>query len=58
VHEIHQQKIYRIDEIIKVIPRDRLQVVGIYDGFSMKTGSEDSDRVHFVLKRIPCPPHS
>ncbi len=57
VHEIHQQKIYRIDEIIKVIPRDRLQVVGIYDGFSMKTGSEDSDRVHFVLKRMPCLPH-
>lgn len=52
VHEIHQQRIYRIDEILKSIPRERFQVSGMFDGLTMKNGSEDSDRVHFVLKRI------
>ena len=51
VREIHQQRIYKIDEIMKTIPGDRFQVMGVYDGFSMKSGSEESDRVHFVLKR-------
>jgi len=52
IHEIHQQKIYRIDEITRIIPSQRFQVLGMYDGFSMKTGSEESDRVHFLLKRV------
>lgn len=52
VHEIHQQKIYLIDEIMKIIPIQHFHVIGVYDGFSMKSGSEESDRVHFLLKRI------
>lgn len=52
LHEIHHQKIYRIEEMTRAIPKESFEVLGIYDGFSMKSGSEDSDRVHFVLKRI------
>ncbi|MFQ5750570.1 MAG: hypothetical protein ACE5HI_01115, partial [bacterium] len=50
--EVHQQRIYRIDEIKRAIPLDCFKIVGIYDGFSNRLGSEKSDRVHFVLKRI------
>jgi 2-polyprenyl-3-methyl-5-hydroxy-6-metoxy-1,4-benzoquinol methylase len=51
VRELHQQKIYRIDEIMNIIPMNRFKVVGIYDGFTNRPGTEKSDRVHFVLKR-------
>lgn len=50
-HEIHRQRIYRIDEIKAIIPAMRFEVVGIYDGFSRRPGSEKSERVQFVLKR-------
>ncbi len=50
--EKHLQRIYRIDEIKSIIPLDCFQIVGVYDGFSMRAGSEKSDRVHFVLKKI------
>ena len=52
IHEIHQQRIYRIDEIVKIIPAQSFQLIGMYDGFSMKGGSEESERVHFLLRRI------
>lgn len=51
-HEIHRQRIYKIAEIIAMIPADRFNVMGIYDGFSSRPGTERSDRVHFLLKRI------
>lgn len=50
-HEVHQQRIYRIDEIKEMIPRQKFEIVGIYDGFSFRAGTENSDRVQFVLKR-------
>ncbi|MFQ5864689.1 MAG: class I SAM-dependent DNA methyltransferase [bacterium] len=52
VRELHRQRIYRIDEIANIIPMNRFKVVGTYDGFSKRPGTEDSDRVHFVLKKI------
>ncbi|MFQ5823528.1 MAG: class I SAM-dependent DNA methyltransferase [bacterium] len=50
--ELHQQRIYRIDEILNIIPLDQFKIVGIYDGFSKHPGTEKSDRVHFVLKKF------
>lgn len=50
-HEIHRQRIYRIEEIKGLIPAAWFELVGIYDGFSRRPGSEDSERVQFVLKR-------
>lgn len=50
-HEIHRQRIYRIDEMKEIIPTERFEIVGIYDGFSRRPGSENSERVQFVLKR-------
>lgn len=51
VRELHHQRIYRIDEILNIIPRNQFNVVGIYDGFSRRPGTENSDRVHFLLKK-------
>jgi len=50
--EIHKQRIYRIEEIRAVIPEKRFDLVGIYDGFSFREGSEKSTRVHFCLRKV------
>ncbi len=49
--EIHKQKIYSLDEFIKMIPSDKFILVGKYDGFSFEAGTENSERVHFVLRK-------
>lgn len=50
--EVHQQRIYRISEIKSVIPQDFFELVGVFDGFSKRPGTERSNRVHFLLRRI------
>jgi ubiquinone/menaquinone biosynthesis C-methylase UbiE len=50
--ETHRQKIYRLDEISNVIMSKSMALVGVYDGFSRRPGSEKSERVHFVLKKV------
>lgn len=49
--EVHRQRIYKISEIREVVPSQYFDVVGIYDGFTFRPGTEKSDRVHFVLKK-------
>jgi len=49
--EYHEQKIYRIDELMEIIPQQFFELVGIYDGFSLRPGTEKCDRVHFLLKK-------
>lgn len=50
--ERHAQKIYRISEIKDVIERNGLfEVVACFDGFSFLEGGEQSERVHFILKK-------
>ncbi len=49
--EIHHQKIYRIDELVGLVPTEYFKIVGVYNGFTLEAGSEDSERVHFVLKK-------
>jgi hypothetical protein len=51
IYEKHLQKIYKISEIKNIIPYDEFELLGIFDDMSFNGGSEDSERVHFVLKR-------
>jgi len=50
--ERHEQRIYSVREINDMIDPQQWQVVGDFDGMSRRPGSEKSDRVHFVLRRI------
>ncbi|MCI0514945.1 class I SAM-dependent methyltransferase [candidate division KSB1 bacterium] len=49
--EYHQQRIYYIQEILDTIPRDKFDVLAMYDGFTLWSGSEKSERVHFVIQK-------
>lgn len=51
-YEYHRQKIFYIDEILASIPERQFKIVAILDGFTEDEGTEDSERVHFVLKKI------
>jgi SAM-dependent methyltransferase len=50
--EVHEQKIYRLDALRALCDLDRWRLVGCYEGFTRRTGDENSDRVHFLLKRL------
>ncbi len=51
--EVHKQRIYSIAEITDIIEsRSPFTIEATYDGFSLRPGSEDSDRVHFVLRKL------
>ncbi|MFC1694450.1 class I SAM-dependent DNA methyltransferase, partial [Candidatus Latescibacterota bacterium] len=49
--ESHYQKIYTIDEINEMIGKTQFKIVGLYDDMSFNPGTENSDRIHFVLQR-------
>jgi len=49
--EEHQQKIYYVNEMIDLIANSPFTLIDVLDGFSFKQGSENSLRVHFVLKK-------
>jgi 2-polyprenyl-3-methyl-5-hydroxy-6-metoxy-1,4-benzoquinol methylase len=49
--EEHRQRIYRISEIMSMIGRTRFSLLGKYDHLSFVQGSEESERIHFVLKK-------
>jgi SAM-dependent methyltransferase len=48
--ESHEQRIYRLSELKKTIP-SQFSIAGIYDGFTVRPGTEKSDRVHFLLRK-------
>lgn len=51
-YEKHEQHIYPLATIIELLQKHgSWQIVGIFDGFSHRAGTEKSDRVHFVLKK-------
>lgn len=52
VEEIHRQNIYYPEEIIKRIYRDGLEIIGVWDNFSMQKYRKDSERIHFLLRKI------
>ena len=51
VTETHSQRIYQHDEMVDHVEASPFELLGAYDGFTFRRGSELSDRVHFVLQR-------
>ena len=49
--EVHIQRIYSLDEIIALIEKSGLETIGMFEDFTLKTASEKSERVHFVLQK-------
>jgi SAM-dependent methyltransferase len=49
--ERHRQRIYRLDEIDAAIARTTFEKLGAFDGLTLQPGSEESDRVHFAVRR-------
>jgi len=49
--ETHKQRIRKVQEIEEMIRQTDFELVGCYSGFSLQPGSEESERVHFVLKK-------
>jgi len=49
--EDHQQTIFRVSEVVALIEDSPFTLLGVYDGFSFMPGSEESLRVHFVLRK-------
>lgn len=52
LYERHEQRIYSLQEINAMIDAQQWELAGCFDGMSRRPGSEKSDRVHFVLKRL------
>ncbi|MBD3322010.1 MAG: hypothetical protein GF350_13010 [Chitinivibrionales bacterium] len=50
--EYHTQKLFMPHEILSAIPDDKFEVVGIWDGYSFREYSDDSERIHFLLRKI------
>jgi SAM-dependent methyltransferase len=50
-YEYHRQKIFYIDEIIASIPPAQFEILSVFDGFTEREGTEDSERIHFVLRK-------
>lgn len=48
--EEHRQRIYPLGDIQEAIAASPFSLLGAYDGFGFQRASEQSDRVHFVLK--------
>ncbi len=49
--ELHRQQIFLLSEVLNIIRTDSFQLLGFYDGFTFNLGSENSLRVHIVLKK-------
>jgi SAM-dependent methyltransferase len=49
--EHHQQFVYRIEALSDCWAGSDLTLLARHDGFRFKAGTEDSDRVHFILKK-------
>ncbi|MCG3120134.1 MAG: hypothetical protein ALAOOOJD_02759 [bacterium] len=52
LYERHEQRIYSLREIEAMLDPQQWVLAGRFDGMSRRPGTEKSDRVHFVLKRI------
>jgi len=51
VHESHFQKIYLLKEIDTVLKRTPFTVLGRFEDMSFMPGSEESERIHYVLQK-------
>ncbi len=50
VCEVHRQRIYPLSDVEGVLEASPFRVEGAYDGFGFSPASDQSDRVHFVLR--------
>ncbi|OGG57202.1 MAG: hypothetical protein A3F84_17290 [Candidatus Handelsmanbacteria bacterium RIFCSPLOWO2_12_FULL_64_10] len=50
VREVHRQRIYPVRTVLEAVAASDFTLLGAYDGFTFNTASEESDRVHFVLR--------
>lgn len=48
--ESHVQKLFSTEQIKSTIPNTLFKCIGIWDGFSMKNYTKESERIHFLLK--------
>ncbi len=48
--ETHRQKIYYLNEIEELIAKSPFEIVACFDDMSFMLGSENSERVHYVLE--------
>jgi len=49
--ENHQQRIYLVSEILKMIASTKFKIKGMYKNYSFNKPDEKSERIHFVLKK-------
>ncbi len=52
LYERHEQRIYSLREIEAMIDPEQWTMAGCFDNMSRRPGTEKSNRVHFVLKRV------
>ena len=50
--ETHAQRIYAHGEMTARIDASAFDLVAAYDGFTFTNGSDESDRVHFILRKV------
>ena len=49
--ENHLQRIYTLDEVTDIISDSQFDTIGVFDDMSLNPGTENSERVHFVLQK-------
>lgn len=50
VKESHQQRIFRLSKLKAMARKAGFETAGCFDGFTLKPGTEESERIHLVLK--------
>jgi ubiquinone/menaquinone biosynthesis C-methylase UbiE len=51
IKESHQQRIYKILTVTILAEEAGFKVDGVFDGFTFRAGRENSERIHFVLRK-------
>lgn len=49
--EKHLQKIYKLEEVNRIIAQSRFRKIGMFEDMTFNPGSEESERVHFILEK-------
>ena len=49
--EFHAQQLFGVKEIMRAIPAELFETIGIWDNFSMKRYNARSERIHFLLRK-------
>lgn len=50
LEETHVQRIYRVASVAARVEASAWELLAVFDGFTFDEGTEESDRVHFVLR--------